>query len=875
MWEKQKESLRIMKQRSKLGKGNCLFAEMGTGKALPLDAPILTPQGWVTMGDICVGDSVIGRDGKATKVVGVYPQGVQDIYRITFSDNTTADCTLDHLWEVTTPCRKWRKQESLVLSVAELLKRGLKHKNGNRKYYIPMVEPIEFPSKPITTDPYLLGLLLGDGYLRYASLSTQDSEILEAIRDDLYKKYGIIPKLRGKYDYDLTVCRGHSNRLIDELRALNLLGTHAEDKFIPDVYLYNNVKTRLAVLQGLLDTDGGLANSDRTSVEYSTCSLKLSEQVKFLVQSLGGRVTISERYPEYVHEGERCVGKLSYRLYLSFPNGIKPFRLSRKVLATRRKYEPTRAIESIEKVRSAEAQCIKIANSDGLFVINDCILTHNTRVAIHWIEWLFGQGKKLCYIVGPLTALHVWVENWDTWATYPVAFIDLHDAGPAGIREAQKLAKAGYPVICLVNYEAAWQIGMRRVQRKRHGEDVTVMEKTDTALSDIHWDIGILDESTTIKSPSSKVSKFFRAKMAPRTGHRLVMTGSAYTKRPLDVWAQVNFACGNEVFPSTFTAFRALYAIPHPTIRGAIVGYQNLDDFVRRLSKCAILLKKSDVLDLPPAVHETRLVDLCPKSRRIYNDLQNEMVAELEAIEVRSIEYRDLKVQYEAMDEEDAISGEAQAIAKRMEELESEGPVVITAEHVFSRIQKLTQVCSGFIYPDATEVDARGKPIRPEAIRLGHEKLYVLMEVLENRSGKPTVIVTQSDEEERIISEAVKKQLKFVPKILNGSVSGAETRHKMIAAAAADPCFIVKQSVGARGVDMRWADMIIFFSHNANTEFYEQMLCRNHRGGQTKSVTYLHLLARDTRDMKTMRILTGDLALARSIESSWRELLVA
>lgn len=495
--------------------------------------------------------------------------------------------------------------------------------------------------------------------------------------------------------------------------------------------------------------------------------------------------------------------------------------------------------------------------------------TGKSRTVVHWIEWLFGKGCKLCYIVGPLSALHVWVAEWDLWATYPVAFIDLHETGSAGIREARRLAKAGYPVICLVNYEAAWQIGMQRVKRMRHGEEVTVLEKADTTLSDIRWDIGILDESTTIKTPGSKVSKFFRRKMAPRTTHRLVMTGSAYTKRPLDVWAQVNFACGAEVFPPIYAPFRAMYAIPHPTIRGAIVGYQNLDDFVSRLSKCAILLKKSDVLDLPPVVHETRRVTLSSKSRRIYDELKDEMVAELKATEVRSAEYKALKAQFEKLDEEDP---EAQAIAERMEELKAEGPVTITAEHVFTRIQKLGQICSGFIYPDPTEVDERGRPIRPEAIRLGTEKLSVLMEVLENRAGEPTIIVTQMDEEEKIISEAVKKHFKFTPKILNGSVTGAEARHNMIAAAAKDPCFIVKQSVGARGVDMRWADMIIFFSHNYNTEFYEQMLARNHRGGQTKPITYLHILARDTVDMKIMRALERDLNLARSIEHDWREL---
>jgi SNF2 family DNA or RNA helicase len=97
----------------------------------------------------------------------------------------------------------------------------------------------------------------------------------------------------------------------------------------------------------------------------------------------------------------------------------------------------------------------------------------------------------------------------------------------------------------------------------------------------------------------------------------------------------------------------------------------------------------------------------------------------------------------------------------------------------------------------------------------------------------------------------------------------------MIAAAANDPAFIVKSSIGSKGVDMRWADMIIFFSHNYNTEHYDQMMSRNHRGGQTKPVTYVHLIAKDTIDKKVMASLQGDIRVATDIERSWRSLFAA
>lgn len=119
----------------------------------------------------------------------------------------------------------------------------------------------------------------------------------------------------------------------------------------------------------------------------------------------------------------------------------------------------------------------------------------------------------------------------------------------------------------------------------------------------------------------------------------------------------------------------------------------------------------------------------------------------------------------------------------------------------------------------------------------------------------------------------IKRHLGFKPKVLNGSVVGAEARHKMVAEAAKDPVFIVKESVGAKSVDMRWADMTIWYSHLPNTINYDQMMSRNHRGGQTEKITYGHILVKGSVDMRIMKILQKDLDLAFEIERNWRILL--
>jgi SNF2 family DNA or RNA helicase len=312
--------------------------------------------------------------------------------------------------------------------------------------------------------------------------------------------------------------------------------------------------------------------------------------------------------------------------------------------------------------------------------------TGKTRVAINWLQHLFvHKDVKLVYIVAPIAVLPVWIDNWYDWATAPVAFIDLHETGSAGLRKAQELASVSdFPVICLVNYEAAWQIGHKRIEHMRNGEPVKTLDKVDTTMNDLNWDAGILDEVTAIKTPGSKVSKFFRRKMAPRTTYKMVLTGSAYTKRPLDVWAPVNYACGDEVFSKAFLPFKTEYAIPHPYIRGAVIGYRNLEDLVLRLSKVAVMLKKEDMFDLPPFVHETRIIELSPRSRKVYNDIRDEQVAEIEASEE---EWKAFK------------AGKT-----------DERPKTVTAEHIFTSIRKLSQITGGFVYPDPDEDTPDIKP---------------------------------------------------------------------------------------------------------------------------------------------------------------------
>jgi hypothetical protein len=373
----------------KNGVGN-IQGEMGAGKASRITARVYTPTGFKLMEDIQVGDMVINPDGGYATVIGVFPQGLMDIYRVTFSDGSSTEVTEDHLWAVNSPLRKWRRRPLQVKSLREIMSKLLIHSTtGNYQVFIPMVQPVEFTQKELPLDPYLLGVLLGDGSLTRRSIffTSCDQEILDEVVRLLPEGVNLKPHGRCNWFFS-SDGRTRPDGLQNALITLGLKGHLAADKFIPDCYLYSSVQDRLALIQGLCDTDGSV--SETRAVEYVTISSELALDLKELVQSLGGTVKISRKIPTYLHKGEKRQGRLAYRLYIKLPSNIMPFRLSRKaeIYHPAGKYEPHRSIVKIEHVGQDYAKCIMLDSENQLYVTDEYIVTHNTTIGSGVVELL-------------------------------------------------------------------------------------------------------------------------------------------------------------------------------------------------------------------------------------------------------------------------------------------------------------------------------------------------------------------------------------------------------------------------------------------------------------------------------------------------------
>jgi len=375
-------------------------------KMQPVSEPVLTPSGWVPIGSLSEGDLVIGSDGAATKVVGVFPQDDRRVVRVTFSDGSSTRCGPEHLWTI--KLRKRRCVESMSVTTGQMME--LARRYGSSKITIPLLSgPVEYEQGPeLPIDPYVLGCLLGDGNLRLNGIrfSSVDEEILDNMRSRLPEGFEVKHTDRCNYIVKADGWRHernskgqfcHRNPILDVLRDLGLAGTHSWDKFIPEVYLRATPDERLELLRGLMDTDGYCSvQNDGCTIAIRLSSETMIRQIGELVQSLGG-VT---RFRDFTTSCNGKAGRHGYQVTMGLPVGVNPFRLSRKrdaVIPRRRAI--TRHLEAIDPQPDEQSVCIRVAAEDELYVTRDHILTHNTGIGLPLFQELQDKNRQAGTVV--------------------------------------------------------------------------------------------------------------------------------------------------------------------------------------------------------------------------------------------------------------------------------------------------------------------------------------------------------------------------------------------------------------------------------------------------------------------------------------------
>lgn len=393
--------------------GGILQLACGKGKAQPVSTPVLTPHGWVPIGELRPGRLVIGSNGRPTRVRSIHPQGLLPVFRVTMEDGTSTRCCDEHLWYTQTPADR-RKGVFGQVRTLSTIRNTLRTKAG-ANHAVPRVPEVHYVKKEPVFSPWLMGFYLGDGSSgvykgarrvqfdkpREDLLAVATKE-LAALGDD------VVAIKKDKRSSNLTLSvkftHGQSPKIWSELQRMGLVGLGSLDKFIPEEYLRASVEERWDLLAGLLDADGSVVPTGRT---LSTSSRKMAEGVVELARSLGCRVTTEERQTTFTYLGQKRQGAPSWRLYITndrWGNG---------------RYNHNHYIQSIEPAGVEECVCIAVEADDQMYVTENFILTHNTVVALDTVAKI---AVPTVIAVDNTTLLQQWKEEIERFLHLPDGF---------------------------------------------------------------------------------------------------------------------------------------------------------------------------------------------------------------------------------------------------------------------------------------------------------------------------------------------------------------------------------------------------------------------------------------------------------------------
>ena len=378
MWEGIYYRFHYLYQARRNKKHGLELAKRGCGKAHPYIEKVITPDGEKLWGDISIGDKLFGDDGKVTTVIDIPFDDVCDTYRITLKDGRQILASDEHLWRVL--IHNHKNEE--ILSTKQIIetykrKRKVTERNPRGVEYvcgIPANEAIDFEYYKTAIEPYTFGVLLGAGCFRapccYVSLNDNDAESILANIPYEWKRW------KSDCAYVIKIPNWHNI-----LKSYGLDMVKSEGKFIPDEYKHNSKEVRLALLRGLIDTDGFIEK--HKSYQYSTASRQLADDIRWLCWSLGYNTTVVKKKSGYKNKrGEYKECLPAYIITIYTRDCIATVERKKLLGGWQSNYAANHAtqmrIVNIEYVGKMRSKCVTVDNTSQCYLINDFVVTHNS-----------------------------------------------------------------------------------------------------------------------------------------------------------------------------------------------------------------------------------------------------------------------------------------------------------------------------------------------------------------------------------------------------------------------------------------------------------------------------------------------------------------
>jgi len=438
--------------------------------------------------------------------------------------------------------------------------------------------------------------------------------------------------------------------------------------------------------------------------------------------------------------------------------------------------------------------------------------TGKTKVAVDWAGiGFFNDNVRRVLVIAPLSVLGVWPRQIRQHSGAPARIFRLDGSIDHRVRALRKIMAVPRTdptlIYVIINYEGIW----------RENRKGTAIEQL---LKDWAPDLVIFDESHRLKSPNSKQSRSaYRISQSARMS--LLLTGTAITKSPLDIFGQFR-AMRPEVFGTNWFQFKFTYGIWGGFGRYQLRGYRNMKDLIGKVRANSYRIKKEQCLDLPEKLFETVPITLGQKANKIYRQMAEEMIAEIEETHA-------------------------------------------TAAIVLVKLLRLSQITSGFV-----------KDIEGNIKIFDDSKLNTCVDLIQDsleEDHKVVIFVRFRSDIDRL-SEKL-HGLKIRHAILSGSVP-VGNRDSLVQEFHRDPklqVFISQIQAGSLGIDLTPADVCIFYSLDYNAANYWQAQDRLHRIGQTRKVTYYHLVVPRTIDAVVLRVLKEKGNIAEAVIHNPRSLL--
>lgn len=603
-----------------------LFLDMGLGKACDNNTQIPTPNGrFIKLGKIKPGQLIIGRDGRPVQVEQVFHHTNKTAYQVTLRDGRQFICCDEHLVPYVSNSAT---HPILHKPLGAMLDDYAKvYKDGKRKYKyrIPICDAVEYPAREHLISPYAMGILLGACCLTENTLtllSTDEHVIRRFIEETGLDENCMKTSKRG---FGRSFTRNKiANKIRAELAHFNLRGLSSPQKFIPHYYLIDSIENRKALLAGLLDTDGFLSFSrpNGTGVmnqSFTTMSPRLFRDVQTLCHSLGYGVHAATYYKSDQPDKIRC---MQIDIYTDEMLITSPTKLAKRTTAyfdtNRDMYVP---IINIKQVENRDMTCLTVNSTDSLFLINDYIVTHNTRITLSALHDLNPTGHVL--VIAPINiARSTWIDEIKKW-NMPLRYKSLI-VNEKGKKLSRKKRLERYaevlnepPTVYFINRDLVADLV----------ENAPVINGRKVwAFPNI-----VIDELQSFKNYSSQRFKALKA-VLPCVTRLIGLTGTPTPKGLMDLWSQIYLMDDGKRLGKNITEYRNTYFLPGLRVNGIVVNWipkYGAEDYIYNVISDLVISMKNTNLILPPVTYNNINVYMDPDEEKVYRTMMKDMVLEV------------------------------------------------------------------------------------------------------------------------------------------------------------------------------------------------------------------------------------------------------